>query len=664
MKKILPIYLILMLTFSIAYSGSPRISLVEEATSAYCGACVSQNPAFYQTLRDNAQYAIPIIYHSGNAPGDPLYKHNPTMVGNRIWGTYVSGTLGTPAAWVNGTKIAALSTVFGEIAKYKHQTSPITMHVIQEESEGTISVNVIVETDEALTGDKRLFFVVCEEELHINVPGSTERDFYWTARAMFPGALPTQGVPINMEAGETRTFSQTIQRNSEWLDENYYVVAFIQDMGKNKEVLQAAKTYDGPIEPKIAVSANKLDFNKVDTEKTLSLEIQNDGLGTLEITDIVIQDDEFGVYKLIDEPNFSIGPYSKKSVEVNFKPKDNVYYNALLKVHSNDKTAAVKTIQLTGIGYGVTPNPEIVLETELVEFGNISDMGEYDLVIKNSGYASLEISNISIMDDFEDVFSIKFEGAVQIEKEQQKAFKLKFAPHENKEYNARLKIESNDPKNGTIYAYITGTGEGVTTYAIIEAIGGTLEFGNASEKISKEIEITNSGYKTLKIDQMMINGDQNGVFKIITEKTIELNHNDKQKIEVSFTPTENKEYAAELIIKSNADNYSEINVPLTGTGSGIVSVNEASNIDLNISLRQNPVSDVLIFDIVNNKEPGDISFELMDILGRRVANSGSIYLNGGINVFSLPVPNIPAGNYIAVSTFNGKMLILKIIIVK
>lgn len=660
MKKVFYSFIVAIFLISLANvkAASPQMTLVEEVTSGNCGACAYQNVEFNAFLEENQQYAIPVIYHSGNGYEEPMYDYNPTMLGNRIWGTYVSGTLGTPAAWVNGKKID-LSRLATEVYYNKGKDSPISMYVIEKRSGGNINVTVVVHSDELLNGNKKLFIVVIENP--IKTPSALmngESEFPWVARQMYPGALPSQGITVNLAPNEAKSFEQSIAIDQVWDASKVHIVAFVQDMD-SKKVLQAAKTMDASnAKPSIELSTGTLDYKKVSDTKTLTVDIQNKGLADLEFTEFLIENDPDGVFEIVNKDVTSLAPYGKLALQVKFTPSANKNYNALLKIKSNASNGTMKQVQLTGIGYNILPQPKISLSVESLDFGESADEMIKTVDIKNTGTATLTINSLSIIDDNDGVFSTNVTLPVSIEAGGKLTLEVKFKPLFDNFFTANLKISSNASNSPEYSLSVTGIGKNVSTKAEIEVAVDKLEFGKVSKSKSLNFDIKNNGYKTLDISNIQIKNDEFNVFQITTKTTGSLSHGQSLNVLVKFSPKDNLDYTGTLVVESNADNSSEISIPLTGAGQGFTSVEDNSANDLvSLSCSPNPaVSGSKLSLSVNGNEPQKVEINLYDINGSMIMQIASGIYTSGRYDFNIDTEKLSSGKYIfAAESRNGKI---------
>lgn len=107
------------------------------------------------------------------------------------------------------------------------------------------------------------------------------------------------------------------------------------------------------------------------------------------------------------------------------------------------------------------PQPNLSLDVSAIDFGEttIDADGSADIELRNSGSANLTISNVTIEDDDENAFSLGANVAYPMTLAPGEDFTItvSFVPDSPGEFNADLKIESNDP-SGPIIIPIRGTG--------------------------------------------------------------------------------------------------------------------------------------------------------------------------------------------------------------
>ena len=109
--------------------------------------------------------------------------------------------------------------------------------------------------------------------------------------------------------------------------------------------------------PRIRLSADYLDWGQrtVGNSSDKILTIHNDGLGTLEVSDIFCDDSHFTV----SLTELNIGGLKSAEVEVTFTPTEEMAYEALLTVFCNDTEQLEIHVQLSGVGIAGCPGGDV-----------------------------------------------------------------------------------------------------------------------------------------------------------------------------------------------------------------------------------------------------------------------------------------------------------------
>lgn len=571
MKKLyrfFAIILTLLLAASSMYAGSPRISLVEEATGLECGVCASFNPSFHPWLQQNEDKAVALVYVSSN------YNPAPDFITPRVTrvGLYESGSFGIPAVYVNGAKattrtIPAIQTTVNQAYG---QTSPITINLIETRDGNNVALTAIVHSDEAISGNKQLFVGVGER--YISKPGvaaNGEDEFHYVARKIMPGAY--NGTSLQLQADERKTFNfQFTIDDSKWDPDEIYAVAFVQNMD-TREVLQAARTMD-PDETysQIETSANSIKFGDNTDPITKTLIVSNSGYKPLVIDDIMIENSFNGVFEVVSLTETVVNYLDEYELQVKFTPKENKEYSTSLKIRSNSDMYPNKKISLSGKGVGIVLSPDIQFNMAELDFGNVGETLTKTVEVSNVGQADLEIESIVIEDDTKGVFEVLTTNfPVMAPGDDPLEVQVKFTPVKNGEFTGTLNIVSNDPNGGNTLGLV-GNGEGVIS--VLPEISFNLNefvFGKVSDTKTIDLEVTNSGKGTLSITEISIDADYDNIYTVISETPSDLAINETFTVKVQFTPAENEIYYGFLTVKSNADNYPAKTFALSGEGEGV-----------------------------------------------------------------------------------------------
>ncbi|MEM1320687.1 MAG: Omp28-related outer membrane protein [Bacteroidota bacterium] len=221
-------------------SEAKKYVLLEHYTNTLCTICGSRNPAFYNTVDNYPGQTHHIAYHPP-APytGCIFYRHNTVENSER---TAFYNVFGTPTIVMDGTMVPGGSQLLpaSTLEAQLGQTSPI--EVIVEETTGQDrQVDITVRTlGDAPTGNLRLFAAIVEKDVLYNAPNGEDvhHDVFRRMLSDIDGDAFTAAA-----TGEATTATYNYSIDNEWLAEEIYVVAFVQDID-SKEVLNSGTRFD------------------------------------------------------------------------------------------------------------------------------------------------------------------------------------------------------------------------------------------------------------------------------------------------------------------------------------------------------------------------------------------------------------------------------------
>jgi hypothetical protein len=239
-----------------AQADSPKKSLIERFVNTNATYAEDRDDnflAFYETSGIK-QNAIVLTYHTGQfGLLDAIHKANPALNNSRyryyglqdqpLAQLVVDGLVPSSSdnqAFNNGDP----SDTLGWSTAIIPGDSPITLTIQQQQSGASVTFKVTVNSSIALQGEK-LKLVIAEYYRRSSTVGTNAQlDFRYIARQMSneAGQLDTNGIDLNMKAGETKefnfTFTPASSGASAFKTEFLYGVAFVQN-DETKEVLQA-----------------------------------------------------------------------------------------------------------------------------------------------------------------------------------------------------------------------------------------------------------------------------------------------------------------------------------------------------------------------------------------------------------------------------------------
>lgn len=251
MKRTFTILILFLLGVTVAKSQNERLVLVEGFSSATCGPCASQNPAWNALLAANQDIVTSIKYQmSWPPPGnDPMYHHNPQD--NTARRNYYSVN-SVPRAIINGNYFQGMPSQVNQsmLETVAAISSPFQIQLQHQLSadQDSIFVTMLIKADGPVSGDLVAHIAVIEKHIHfVNPPGTNgERDFYNIMKALLPSRNGTT-LP-DFEGYEYIIIEAAWELQNVYEIDQLAAVAFIQD-NADKHVHQAAKSSTDPIVP-------------------------------------------------------------------------------------------------------------------------------------------------------------------------------------------------------------------------------------------------------------------------------------------------------------------------------------------------------------------------------------------------------------------------------
>lgn len=257
MKSTFTFFVLFFFALATAWSQNPRLVLAEGFSSATCGPCAAQNPAWNALLHANEDIVTSVKYQMNwPSPGnDPMYHHNPTDNGARR--NYYSVN-SVPQAVIQGNHYQGPPNQVSQtmLENLAAQTSPFQIQLQHQlnEAQDSIFLTMLIKADAPVSGNLVAHIAVIEKHIHFtNPPGTNgERDFYNIMKALLPNRHGT-----SLAAFEPGDY---VIIEAAWELQNVYdigelaAVGFIQD-NDNKDIHQAANSSTEPIIPHYANDA-------------------------------------------------------------------------------------------------------------------------------------------------------------------------------------------------------------------------------------------------------------------------------------------------------------------------------------------------------------------------------------------------------------------------
>lgn len=257
MKSTFTFFAIFFFAFATAWSQNPRLVLAEGFSSATCGPCAAQNPAWNALLHANEDIVTSVKYQMNwPSPGnDPMYHHNPTD--NSARRNYY-GVNAVPQAVIQGNHFQGAPAQVSQtmLENLAAETSPFQIQLQHQlnDAQDTIFLTMLIKADAPVSGNIVAHIAVIEKHIHFtNPPGTNgERDFYNIMKALLPNRHGTS-LPA-FEPGDYVIIEAAWELQNVYEIDELAAVGFIQD-NDSKDIHQAANSSTDPIIPHYANDA-------------------------------------------------------------------------------------------------------------------------------------------------------------------------------------------------------------------------------------------------------------------------------------------------------------------------------------------------------------------------------------------------------------------------
>lgn len=651
-------------------SEAKKMVIVEEYSSAYCGTCGYFDPTFKAVTNQNINDVIPLSFHTGNQPGDIMYKHNP-QVSSRFAYVYGLSSIGTPAVWIDGKKVNY--TDYGTLPTYTGGMSPVGIKVIEERTSDKLNITVGVESDIALSNHNLYIFVVEDNLYYPNAGTNGVKNFRWIVRKGVPNDV--SGTKLNLNSSGKQGFNYSIDWHPEWNKDNIHVVAFVQSTGGNNkdEIINAAKTGTHSAEAVISSSVPKLDFGDVSDKKVMEFQLVNDGLKDLDISDISLNNNDDGVFSIkFGQSTSKIAAYGSAKIVVEYFPKENGDYQSQLVVQSNAANKAIYKVDLVGKATNIVPFGQITTENSTVDFGVVSELTTKNVIVSNVGTGSLNIESITLDYNDDNAYKILLESTTNLVLMvgESLTIPVSFEPKENdKFYFGDLLITSDSKEEAEFMISLTGRGKDISSGPSLVLSDGAekLEYGEIEAGKITSFKVRNTSDTDIQVigisfEDFEAGSNDSEAFQLVSAQSTWVVANSETSIAFKFNPTESKIYKV-FVNLTTVDGEDDLRLELTATAN-VASVfgNELSSTGLlNLNISPNPVTNNSEIRFENNSNE-KLTLDLFNSNGEFIRN---VFEGLSSNqVISFNSSNLSNGKYYLIANINGKKEAYSLIITK
>jgi MYXO-CTERM domain-containing protein len=305
------------------------------------------------------------------------------------------------------------------------------------------------------------------------------------------------------------------------------------------------------------VSALPFGDQQINASKTLPLTVTNNGVGTLNVSNIVKGGTTPGAYSFTPA-TLTVLEGQSQNITVTFNPTVQGTASATLTLTTNDTANASIVVSLTGRGI----NPTATVGSPLA-FGDLQKgtSTTLPLTVTNSGTGTLTISNIVKGGANGALFSFTPATLTVLEGQSQDVT-VTFSPTAAASASATLTLTTNDVARGTIVVNLTGRGVNPTA-----TVGSTLAFGDQQINVPRTLPltVTNNGTGALNISSIIKGGTTPEAYSF-APATLTVLEGQSGTVMVTFNPAVEGAANATLTLTTNDVAKASIVVNLTGKG--------------------------------------------------------------------------------------------------
>lgn len=461
-----------------------------------------------------------------------------------------------------------------------------------------------------------------------------------------------------------------------------------------ENILRAALNWctfdaDAP-EPIFDTAENLVYFGKNEIDETSIREIPLTNLGGKDLIisemlfDPLWNDDE--AFKFVEgsETPITIGPGEFHIVKVSFTPRQEMHYDGMLKLVTNNYNVdgAEVPIWLGGdCGVKAGPNIETDLEDDpqVIDFGDVeaglNDVAEFGLW--NKGDTEMFIHNLEIDKGDENAFFV-LEGnsyPYYVKPNEYRPMKVRFSPGTvGKSYTGSITIFSNATNDAEFKIDFVGKGVEIgTNEAQISVENDAIDFGNVAigDNSSEEVVVENTGNAPLVLSNVRFDPTNTTVFSFLenSDATQVINPDNTHAVKIMFAPEENDVvYEADLLIESTAVNEPSLRIPLSGIGGTDLSVPAQTSSDsglLTLRALPNPFTDETTIELeLSGSAARRVEIAVYDVSGAKVLSLLRGDLAPGVKPIRVSSREFNSGTYFVVAETGDERVSLPIFILR
>jgi hypothetical protein len=370
-------------------------------------------------------------------------------------------------------------------------------------------------------------------------------------------------------------------------------------------------------------SQTSLSFPEQETHGHVAQSFRITNTGDLSLTGSLGSSGEFSV----TPATFSLPPGGGTDVTVTFAPTSRGSKSGQVIISSNASNASTLIMNMTGDGVA----PYLLITPSTIDFSDIPilETATATLIITNENRAHVSPLNITSLISSHPYYSVSSESFMNIAPGEQQSVTISFNPLVSGVATGTLHVSSNDP-GGDVTLGVTGTG--VRSQIDVSALSLNFDAIQLGRSTLQVLTVANSGRLPLEITNIL--STHNSL--IASPRSFVVRGGEERNVNVTFFPTERRDFAETMTIASNDPETPNLDVHLQGRG-----------INPHLSLYTPPFRDVYIGsqkeEIFELENSGD-----MDLIVTNIVSHDSRFIPLETNItlapgesYELPVRFIP-----------------------
>ncbi len=315
-------------------------------------------------------------------------------------------------------------------------------------------------------------------------------------------------------------------------------------------------------------------------------------------------------------------------------------------------------------------SPIISLNKNDIDFDTtfIGNQKTISFEISNTGSANLVINDINIVNDPDTVFSISgIITNITIPPGSKQTLDVLFKPKSEITYTGQISISSNDTENPTMNLQLNGTGYSLKV--LIESSDTVLNYGNVklNETRNLDFRIYNTGNQNLNISAITLENIPDNVINFPSlQFPLLISPAAYYTFTIGFSPKDTVNYLGRIKINSNATNFPDLYINISGKGIAATDVEDISDENsFSMNIVPNPVENqsIISFNYFGNK-PEKLQLLLVDIKGNFINEIYNKIINNSETNLEIKTDDLTNGIYFIIAKISDRILTKPLFIIR